>query len=145
MVGKEGRGAGLQSHRLLRQPERICVCMQDVSDIYYDVLSYFNMRAPRMIFLSRFHSPSTSTMQEHSVFPPEFSAQHLYWPSSSGRALAMVREHCPPAGAARTETVSTDTWSTQRRPTLPQKQSAQTHGQHRDRQIHLALVSMSAL
>lgn len=43
------------------------------------------------------HSPSTSTMQENSVFPPAFSARHVYWPSSSGRALAMVREQRPPA------------------------------------------------
>lgn len=41
--------------------------------------------------------PSTRTIQEHSAFPAEVSALHLYWPSSSGRALSMVREHRPPA------------------------------------------------
>lgn len=41
--------------------------------------------------------PSTRTMQEHSALPAEFSALHRYWPSSSGRALSMVREHRPPA------------------------------------------------
>lgn len=37
------------------------------------------------------------TMQELSSLPPEFSALHLYCPSSSGRALSIVREQSPPA------------------------------------------------
>lgn len=51
------------------------------------------------------HLPSTRTMQDVSTRPPEFSATQMYWPSSSGRALSMVRDNSPPVTTTTTTTL----------------------------------------
>ena len=128
MVGKEGRGPRLQSHRLLQQPEKICVCMQDVSDICYDVLCDFKQNHLHVQVPLTVHQHHAGTLNFPTrVFSPALIlALVLRQGLGNGQgALSACRGSQDRNSQHRhmvntetpnmtTKTVSTGTWSTKR-------------------------------